>query len=144
MSSASQHWRGDASGFGDLPAPPATIAPEPIAANAPRSDPESEATLRRFIDDEVLPFLEARRTKRYRLNSSRHLQETFALLRLRVATSYVARVDEIQSWCEERRLMDVQTRMQHWLHAWLFVHAPVSFLLVIVTFWHAYVTLFYY
>ena len=43
-----------------------------------------------------------------------------------------------------RRMLDMQTRLHHWLHAWLFIHVPFSFLLLMLTFWHAYVTLFYY
>ena len=47
-------------------------------------------------------------------------------------------------WCEERRLTDTQVRIQHWLHGWLFVHVPLSFLLLLMTVWHAFVTLFRY
>ena len=31
-----------------------------------------------------------------------------------------------------------------WLHGWLFVHVPLSFLLLLMTVWHAFVTLFRY
>lgn len=146
MASAAQNWRGgDApGGFGDLPAPPASVPPDPIAAGAPQADPESEATLLDVIDREILPFLHSRNGRGFRLSSPRYLDETFGLLKLRVAETYRGRVEEMQRWCEERRLTDLQTKMQHWLHAWLFVHVPFSFLLVILTFWHAYVTLFYY
>ncbi|MBA2585658.1 MAG: hypothetical protein H0U99_04155, partial [Chthoniobacterales bacterium] len=48
------------------------------------------------------------------------------------------------AWCDERRMLDLQARLQHWLHGWLFVHVPISFLLLIMTFWHAWVTLFRY
>ena len=33
--------------------------------------------------------------------------------------------------------MDIQTRLQHWLHGWLLIHVPVSMLLIVVTLWHA-------
>jgi hypothetical protein len=61
-----------------------------------------------------------------------------------VAPSYYDRVEQIQGWCDQRRLLDLQTRLHRWLHNWLFVHVPFSFLLVILTAWHAFVTLFYY
>ena len=63
---------------------------------------------------------------------------------MRVAAAYRVRVEEMQGWCDERRLLDLQTRMQHWLHGWLLVHVPLSFLLLLMTVWHAFVTLFRY
>jgi hypothetical protein len=63
---------------------------------------------------------------------------------LSVSETYRSRVEEIQGWCDERRMLDLQTRLHHWLYAWLFIHVPFSFLLLILTFWHAYATLFYY
>ena len=45
--------------------------------------------------------------------------------------------------CEVQHL-DLQTRMQHWLHGWLLFHVPLSFLLLLLTVWHAFVTLFHY
>ena len=50
----------------------------------------------------------------------------------------------MQGWCDERRMLDLQIKLHHWLHAWLFVHAPISFLLLMLVFWHAFVTLFKY
>ena len=79
-----------------------------------------------------------------RLNNSRFSDDTFRFLKLRVAAAYRSRVEEMQGWCDERRLLDRQVHLQHWLHGWLFVHVPFSFLLLLLTFWHAYVTLFYY
>jgi hypothetical protein len=61
-----------------------------------------------------------------------------------VAEAYRSRVEEIQAWCDERRMLDLQTKLHHWLHGWLFVHVPISFLLLMLTAWHAFVTLFYY
>ena len=97
-----------------------------------------------FIDRQILPYLQARRGDRMRLNNLRFSDDTFRYVKLRVAEGYRSRVEEIQTWCDERRMLDVQVRLHHWLHGWLFVHVPFSFLLVMVTIWHAFVTLFYY
>ena len=99
-------------------------------AAAAAHDPASEVTLLEFL--------------KYRLGNTRFSEETFRFVRLRIAQAYRVRVDEIQAWCDERRMLDLQTRMQHWLHGWLFVHVPFSFLLLMLTAWHAFVTLFYY
>ncbi len=97
-----------------------------------------------FIDRQILPYLRARRGDRMRLNNPRFSDDTFRFVKLRVAEAYRGRVEEIQNWCDERRMLDVQVRLQHWLHAWLFIHVPFSFLLLMLTIWHAFVTLFYY
>jgi hypothetical protein len=126
------------------PKPAASPAPKPAAKPAPPPDPASEAVLVEFIERQILPYLQARRGDRMRLNNPRFSDDTFRFVKLRVAEGYRSRVEEIQTWCDERRMLDVQVRLHHWLHGWLFVHVPFSFLLVMLTIWHAVVTLFYY
>jgi hypothetical protein len=122
----------------------APAAPKPAAKPAPPPDPASEAVLVEFIERQILPYLKAHRGDRMRLNNPRFSDDTFRFVKLRVAEGYRSRVEEIQAWCDERRMLDVQVRLHHWLHGWLFVHVPFSFLLVMLTIWHAVVTLFYY
>jgi hypothetical protein len=129
------------------PQPPAT--PQPAAAQqtiaaASTADSASEAALVEFFDQSVLPYLSARRGDKSRLGNGRYSEDLFRLVKLRVAEDYRGRVEEIQAWCDERRMLDLQIRLQHWLHGWLFVHVPISFLLILLTAWHAYATLFYY
>jgi len=135
--------------------PPAAAKPQPApggpaattkppATPAPAHDPESEAALVEFLEQQILPYLSAHRGDRFGLGDSRYSEDLFRFVKLRVADAYRARVEEIQAWCDERRMLDLQVKLQHWLHGWLFVHAPISFLLIMLTAWHAYVTLFYY
>jgi len=128
------------------PAPPAAKPPAakpPVKPAAP-ADPASEAVLIEFIERQILPYLKAGRGDRMRLNNPRFSDDTFRFVKLRVTEGYRSRVEEIQAWCDERRMLDLQVRLHHWLHGWLFVHVPFSFLLVMLTVWHACVTLFYY
>jgi hypothetical protein len=130
-------------------APPAAkpAAAKPAAApakTAPPPDPASEEALVEFIERQILPYLRAGRGERLRLGNARFSDDTFRFVKLRVAEAYRSRVEEIQGWCDERRMLDLQTRLHHWLHGWLFIHVPFSFLLLMLTIWHAYVTLFYY
>jgi hypothetical protein len=123
----------------------APTAAKPAPATAPKpADPASEAALVEFIERQILPYLSARRGERFQLNNPRFSDDTFRYAKLRVAEAYRSRVEEIQAWCDERRMLDLQTKLHHWLHAWLFVHVPFSFLLLMLTAWHAFVTLFYY
>ena len=124
---------------------PAVAGPSPPNEGpAPVSDRDSELALITFLEDQVLPYLKARSGNRFRFGSSEFAADAFRFVRLRVADSYYDRVEQIQGWCDQRRLLDLQTKLHRWLHNWLFVHVPFSFLLVILTAWHAFVTLFYY
>jgi hypothetical protein len=121
---------------------PGPVAPAKVAAAA--GDADSEAVLVEFLERQVLPYLRARRGERFRLGNSRFSDDTFRFVKLRVPEAYRARVEEVQAWCDERRMLDLQTKLHHWLHGWLFVHVPISFLLLMLTAWHAFATLFYY
>src|SRR5919201_943472 len=121
-----------------------TKLPAPPAGNAPADEPDSEAALVEFLEQQIMPYLAARRGDRMRLGNSRYSDDLFRFVKLRVAEAYRGRVEEMQAWCDERRMLDLQLKLHHWLHAWLFVHAPLSFLLVMLTAWHAYVALFRY
>jgi hypothetical protein len=130
--------------------PPAATPPQPIAKPVAAAkavaatDADSEAALLDFLDRQIIPYLSARRGDRLRLGNARFSEDTFRFVKLRVTEGYRERVEEIRSWCDERRMLDLQTKLHHWLHAWLFVHAPISFLLLMLVFWHAFVTLFKY
>ncbi len=115
-----------------------------VKSVAPVADPESEAALITFLEQQVMPYLSAKRAEKFPLGGSRFSDDTFRFLRLCVAEGYHRHVEEIQAWCDERRMLDLQTRLYHWLHGWLFVHVPFSFLLLMFTAWHAFVSLFYY
>jgi hypothetical protein len=108
------------------------------------TDVSQEEVLAGFVEQRLLPYLRARRGERYQLGHAREADDIFSRLKLRVDDMYRERVDEMRRWCDERRLTDTQLRMQHWLHGWLFVHVPLSFLLLLMTVWHAFVTLFRY
>ncbi len=126
----------------------ATVPPpktsHPRKAPPPVVDSESEAALVTFLEDQVMPYLNARRGSRFQLGDRGYCEDTFRFVKLSVTEAYRSRVEEIQAWCDQRRMLDLQTRLHHWLHGWLFVHVPFSFLLLMLTAWHAFVTLFYY
>jgi hypothetical protein len=122
----------------------ATAAKAVEVAPLESGDSASETILVDFIDRQVLPYLRAGDGKRRRLGNPRYSDDIFRMLKLRVAAEYGPHIEEIQAWCDQRRMLDVQTRLQHWLHGWLFIHVPLSYLLIFMTAWHAFVTLFRY
>jgi hypothetical protein len=98
---------------------------------------EARATLREMLEYDVLPYLKAGKGSRMRLGRRQVSDNVFRMVAVGVGEDYRAKVDEMQRWCDNRRQMDLQTKMQHWLHYWLLVHVPASLLLLIWTAWHA-------
>ncbi len=111
------------------------------ASVAPVATDASVSVILEFLDEECLPYLDAPRLRatRMRLGDHRASDDLFRLLRLNSSENFRAKLDELQGWCDDRRLMDLQTKMHHWLHGWLLIHVPVSFALIVFTFWHAYI-----
>jgi hypothetical protein len=122
----------------------AVTAAVSIEEVGPGMDRASERALVDFLDQQVLPYLCSARSRRLGLGKGRFSDDAFRFVKLQVAVPYRGLVEEIQAWCDERRMVDLQTNLHRWLHAWLFVHVPLSFVLIILTAWHAFVTLFYY
>ena len=97
-----------------------------------------------FFDSDILPYLRARHGKRLKLGKQSVSDDIFRLLKIRLSEAQGSIANQAQDWCDERRRMDLQTRLHHWLHGWLLLHVPTSFLLLLLTIWHAFVTVFYY
>ena len=127
------------------PATPGTaaVAEPPTAIVETEPDPSAQ-TLKQFIDEEALPYLASPRGDKLLLGAQRVSDDQFRLLKISVGTEWQGKVDQLQAWCDERRQLDLQTKLQHWLHGWLLVHIPFSVLLLIFTAWHAIAALFYY
>jgi hypothetical protein len=104
----------------------------------------SVQVLKQFLDEAALPYLTARRGDRLLLGSQRISDDQFRLLKISVGGDWQSKAESLQAWCDERRQLDLQTRLQHWLHGWLLVHIPFSVILIIFTAWHAVAALFFY
>jgi hypothetical protein len=127
------------------PAGGTAVAELSIAATVvePMPDP-SLPVLKQFLDEAVLPYLSARRADAMLLGAQRVSDDQFRFLKISVGADWQGKVEQVQGWCDERRQLDLQTRLQHWLHGWLLVHIPFSVLLLIFTGWHAIAALFFY
>jgi hypothetical protein len=120
-------------------------APAPVPASAAETRGQSATltgidpsvkVMAEFLRDDALPFLSDHSAKRTRLADRRGAEDVFKLLRINVSEIYRPQVDEIRQWCDDHRLMARQTNLHHWLHGWLIFHVPVSFVLLVWTFWH--------
>jgi hypothetical protein len=123
------------------PAAVAAGAPlsNPAAGTVPESEDSSTRVLAEFLDKECLPYLAAERGNRHPLGDEQRAEEIFRALRLNVSRQWQPKVEELQTWCNDRRLMDLQVKLHHWLHGWLILHVPGSFALLVFTGWHAWV-----
>ena len=115
----------------------------PTAVMEPQTDPAVQ-TLKQFLDETALPYLAASRGEKLLLGAQRVSDDQFRFLKISVGGELKKKVEQLQSWCDQRRQFDLQTKLQHWLHGWLLVHIPFSVLLLVFTAWHAIAALFFY
>jgi len=127
-----------------------TAPAAPTAVLESQTDPAVQ-TLKQFLDETALPYLAASRGEKLRLGpqrvelgAQRVSDDQFRFLKISVGGDLRDKVAQLQSWCDERRQMDLQTKLQHWLHGWLLVHIPFSVLLIVFTAWHVVAALFFY
>ena len=122
----------------------ALAEPTTVVVVAETPPDSSTQVLKEFLDEAVLPYLQSRRGDDLLLGSQRVSDDQFRLLKISVGVEWQAKMEQLQAWCDERRQLDLQTKLQHWLHGWLLVHIPFSVLLLIFTVWHAVAALFFY
>jgi hypothetical protein len=67
----------------------------------------------------------------------------FFSIRASVSPVFYHTLSELERICEEQRQLNRQTRLYHWLHAWLLVHVPLSIALLVLGGIHAVVALRY-
>lgn len=113
------------------------------ATPAVAEEDASPHVLGEFLDEECLPYLHASSTRRLRLADKKTTDDLFRLLKLNVSAKWLPKVEELHVLCDERRLMDLQLKLHHWLHGWLLVHVPTSFALLVITAWHAWIAIRY-
>jgi len=64
-------------------------------------------------------------------------------LRTLLPPAYYEVVDDLESICEEERQITRQAKLHKWLHAWLLMHLPLSFALLLLGVIHAVMALAY-
>jgi hypothetical protein len=97
-----------------------------------------------FIDGQALPYLNGSHAGRSALRDREASDNQFRLLNLQVPDFVQDPLGQLQNLCDEKRRLDLQTRLHYWLHGWLIVHAPSSLLLVVLTIVHAIVAAYIY
>jgi hypothetical protein len=108
------------------------IARKPVAATP---EPESD----------VLKDLYLREIRPYLWRDARALTPPpdIRALAVRAPDGWRAKLERLAAICEESYQLAVQRRLHDWLHGWLFVHAPLSFALFVLTAFHIVMALKY-
>lgn len=101
------------------------------------------AQLRDFYVAEVAPLLAAARTPRGLFEQTNTSPMRRAHLKRLLPAELHGTVDDLFDLCDERRQLELQRRLHHWLHGWLLFHVPVSWATVALAFWHALIALRY-
>ena len=99
--------------------------------------------LTRFYDNELRPFLEQSGGKGRPMADRSISVAKFANLKTLLPEEIHPVIADLESICEEKRQLDYQIILHRLLHGWLFVHAPLSFALLVMGAIHAVVALSY-
>ncbi len=97
-------------------------------------------TLRKEFYTRIGPYLMSGARKRASaLSNPVRSAQLFQEMKARLDSAAHWAVDELEDLCVQRRQFDLQTRLHHWLHGWLLVHAPLSIMLLALLIVHIYV-----
>jgi hypothetical protein len=91
----------------------------------------------------IKPYLLDGRRSTSGLKASFDAQRFFQTLREQSPLPAHELVDRLEQLCSQRRQFDLQERLHHWLHAWLWVHLPLSVALLVMLSVHVFVALRY-
>ena len=109
-------------------------------------DDAARDSLRNHYLQEVRPFLypESSVLSRDLFDTADAVSAYFRYLKTIMPVAAHDVLEDLQVICDERRQLEVQRRLHHWLHGWLYLHIPLSFLFLVLTGVHAFMSLRYY
>ena len=110
-------------------------------ASGLQTNQQVSVQLRGFLEEEMRPYLERAGAHTARLGQSGQAQKMFQQFRVLLPPDLHSNLDDLENICEEKRQMDKQSRLHRILHAWLLVHIPLSYGLLLLGAVHAVVAL---
>jgi hypothetical protein len=106
-------------------------------------DEGASVQLQDFFRREMQPYVAQSGSRGMSLADRNRSQGMFQQLRLLLPPNLHPSVDDLENICEEKRELDQQTRYHRILHAWLLVHIPASYALLLLGAVHAVMALRY-
>ena len=112
-------------------------------ASGMQVDEGAGVQLQEFFHREMQPYIAKGGANGKVLADRNQSQAMFQQLRLLMPPNLHPAVDDLENICEEKRELDVQTQYHRILHAWLLVHIPASYALLVLGAVHAVMALRY-
>jgi hypothetical protein len=106
-------------------------------------DEGASVELQDFFRREMQPYVARGGARGMALADRQRAQGMFQQLRLLLPPNLHPSVDDLENICEEKRELDQQTLYHRILHAWLLVHIPASYALLLLGAAHAVMALRY-
>jgi hypothetical protein len=110
-------------------------------ASAPVADERASGMVTTFFESQLKPFLMSRHSEKHALANPAEAAPLFQQLRVLVPQTLWPKFDDLENICEEKRQLERQRRLHHFLHGWLLVHIPASYALLVLGAIHAVVAL---
>ncbi len=98
---------------------------------------EGSAPLKAFYLNEVQPFLHTEITVGSKLATQRSAVALFQHTRTLLPDPLHETLRDLESVCDERRQLALQSRLHFWLHSWEYLHVPLSYALLALSVVHA-------
>ena len=112
-------------------------------ASGMQVDEEAGVQLQEFFRCEMQPYIAKGGSNGKTLADRNQSQAMFQQLRLLMPLNLHPAIDDLENICEEKRELDLQTQYHRILHAWLLVHIPASYALLVLGAVHAVMALRY-
>ncbi len=108
-----------------------------------RSDPKAVDRFHSFYRLEVERFLAAPDDGEHALGTAAQANLRFKQLRTMLPQRLHEAADDLESICEEARQLNRQAKLHRWLHGWLLLHIPLSYVVLLLAAIHAVMALRY-
>ena len=105
------------------------------------ADERTSRMVRVFFESQLKPFLMSRHLQKQAMANPAQAAPLFQQLRVLVPQSLWPKFDDLENICEEKRQLERQRRLHHFLHGWLLIHIPASYALFTLGAIHAVVAL---
>ena len=112
-------------------------------ASGMQVDEGAGVQLQEFFRREMQPYIAKGGSNGKTLADRNQSQAMFQQLRLLMPLNLHPAIDDLENICEEKRELDLQTQYHRILHAWLLVHIPASYALLVLGAVHAVMALRY-
>jgi hypothetical protein len=99
--------------------------------------------LAEFYASQIKPYLASPRGKALLLTNAARSKAAFDEVRRSLPQSMREPLNNLESITNERRQLERQRHLHHWLHTWLLIHVPLSYALTVLAIVHILIALRY-